>query len=185
MEVSVNVGAVVRMKKEVGPMDFTSLVPSIRKSHTYQKQKSKAKSNRNIFPQINNKSKPRSVRYQSNQKYKKKKIQNLKDFEDHKVNGNMFKYGDKTTDFVNFLGGKGFDLEEINWKIMAPSPKLLVPKHETSLFVLKPFKKFEPFHSKSKYNTYLLTEQVHWNTRIRPVTTFTSPIHLQIKIQIL
>jgi hypothetical protein len=51
----------------------------------------------------------------------------------------------KTNDLVNHLSKKGYDLDEINWKIMAPSPKLTVPRQEKTLFVLKPFKKYEPF----------------------------------------
>ena len=46
---------------------------------------------------------------------------------------------------VNILNQKGFNLDEINWKIMMPSPKLLVPKQEKTLFVLKSLKKYEPF----------------------------------------
>lgn len=46
---------------------------------------------------------------------------------------------------MNTLNKKGYNLDEINWKTMAPSPKLLVPKQEKTLFVLKPLKNYEPF----------------------------------------
>lgn len=58
--------------------------------------------------------------------------------------------GDRTgpnqmNQLVDYLSKKGYDLDEINWKIMATSPKLIVPKQEKTLFVLRPFKKYEPF----------------------------------------
>jgi hypothetical protein len=46
---------------------------------------------------------------------------------------------------AHLLSSKGYNLDEINWKMMVPSPKILVPKQEKTLFVLKPFKKYEPF----------------------------------------
>jgi 2C-methyl-D-erythritol 2,4-cyclodiphosphate synthase len=59
----------------------------------------------------------------------------------------------KTNELVNLLSKKGYDIDEINWKIMAQSPKLTVPKQEKTLFVLKPFKKYEPFKTTGMQDT--------------------------------
>lgn len=56
---------------------------------------------------------------------------------------------DQVNQWVDQLSKKGYDLDEINWKIMAASPKLVVPKQEKTLFVLRPFKKYEPFKTVS------------------------------------
>ena len=51
---------------------------------------------------------------------------------------------DRTSQYVNFLNTQGLSLEEINWRLMAPSPKIEIPIQQETLFVLKPFKKYEP-----------------------------------------
>lgn len=164
IDVSVRVSAVVRLKKDIQ-------LTSRNKFHSNKKYSKKRSGSQNRKQQ-SNRTHQKSYRSLNRRKNKdssklpailtrKNKIQSQK--MTPLLNSKMKTYSkgffskkssknDRTSNYVNYLNTQGLTLDEINWKLMAPSPKIEIPIQQNKLFVLKPFKNYEANYDHTFHN---------------------------------